>query len=294
MNRLCLVSGRFCHSLCSPPGWRCQQKIHSFTVEKANHSIDRRCLSGSGTSRQYHDPMLYRFHHGSSLHLIQVQFPMLLNNKKSIPKFPFFYLTLHIQIMKHPCHVHFHIIVSGWINPHGFFFLLEHNLLLDCKIHQIFFNIRKLNPQQLVRPSKKRLLLLKNMPVIHALQQCIKDTAADTEIRIRMNTNLCSNLICRLKSHSRHMVRDLVRVLLYDTVHTLPVMLVNLCSQSRRYSIFLEEYHCLAHIPLFFHLRRNLPCLSLADPLDFRQPFRLLLDDAERILFKFLHNLSRQ
>ena len=109
-----------------------------------------------------------------------------------------------------------------------------------------------------------------------------------------MDSDLGCNLISGFKPHARHMVGYLVRILFYDTVHAPPVMLVYPCCQSRRYSVFLQIDHCLAHVLLFFYLSGNLPGLALADSFDLSQAFRLFLDDAESVLLKLFYNPSSQ
>ena len=132
------------------------------------------------------------------------------------------------------------------------------------------------------------------MPVVHTLQKCVEDPAPDTIIRIGMNPDSACNLIRSLKPDSRYMISQLIRILFDHPIHTLPIMLIDLRSQSCRYPILLQIQHSLAHIPLLFHLCGYLSGLTLADPLDLSQPLRFFLNDPKGILLKLLNDLPRK
>ena len=49
------------------------------------------------------------------------------------------------------------------------------------------------------------------------------------------------DLICDLESHSLDLICHLIRILFYDTVQTLPILIIDLYAQSRRDSILLKK-----------------------------------------------------
>ena len=128
------------------------------------------------------------------------------------------------------------------------------------------------------------------MAFSEGLLEGIKKSAPDPVIRIRMYTDPCSDLIGRPKSYALNIISQLIRVLFQNFVYTHTVILVYLCRQFRRDPVLLQVDHGAPHVPLLFHLDRDLPGLAFTDPFDLGQPFRLLLDDPERILLKLLHD----
>ena len=58
-------------------------------------------------------------------------------------------------------------------------------------------------------------------------------------------------------------------------------------------SVSSSKNHCLALFPFSFCLLSNLHCLPLADSFHFSKSFRLFLNYAERILFKFTDDPCR-
>ena len=101
-------------------------------------------------------------------------------------------------------------------------------------------------------------------------------------------------LISRFKTHALYIVCELVRIFFQNFVYTHTVILIYLCCESCRNSIFLEVDHCLSHVFLSLHLFCDLPRLSLTDPLDFRKALRLFLDNTECIFFKPPYDPSRK
>ncbi len=107
-----------------------------------------------------------------------------------------------------------------------------------------------------------------------------------------MDPNPSCDLICCPETNTAYIICQLVRVFLQHMIDTAAIILIDLSRKNRRNAIFLQVDHRLAHIPLFFHLRGNLPCLPFTDPLHLGKTFRFLLNHPEGIFFKFAHDPS--
>ena len=192
--------------------------------------------------------------------------------------------------MEHLRRIHFHIVIIRWIySLHAVCFFQDH-LALHRQIHQIFFNMLQIHFQQLSCPACQKFLIQKNMSCIHSLKQCIKYSTADPIIRIRMNTDSLRDLIRSSESHPADMIRHLVRILFQHTVNPIAIILINLCCQCRRNTIFLQIDHRLTHILLLFYLLCDLSCLAFTDAFDLCQPLRFFLYNSKCIFFKLSHN----
>ena len=154
----------------------------------------------------------------------------------------------------------------------------------------MFADVLYLHAEQLACPADEHFLREIDVPLSHRLLERIEKPALDPVIRIRMYPYARGDLVRCLKPDSLYIIRKLVRVLFQDFVYTHSIILVYLCGKSGGDPIFLEIDHCLAHVLLLFYLLCDLSCLALADPFDFRQALRLLFDDPEGVLFKFLYD----
>ena len=290
MDRLSLISCRLGHPLCRPSRWRCKKNAHPFTLKKSYHRVDRRCLSRSRTSGEHKKPMFDRFYHGAVLHWIKLDLFLFFHLFQPALHHLFRHFTVYVQIMEHLRRIQFQIIIVGRIDPYLTVRFFHHCLALDTQIHDIFFDILNLYFQQRTGSLQQNLLRKINMPLSHRLLQCVKNTAFDPIIRICMDSDPRGDLIRGLKTYPFNIVCQLIRILLQNFVNFHPVIPVDLCSKTEGDSVFLKIDHRLAHILLLFHLYRDLPRLSLADPLDLRKPFRLFLYNSEGIFLKPPHD----
>ena len=131
------------------------------------------------------------------------------------------------------------------------------------------------------------------MPLRSQLLQKIQQAAADPVFGIRADPRLLRDRIRLLKTDCRDLLRQPVRIVLHDIVQSVPVFLVDLVCQSLRDAELLQKEHRAALLPLCRQLIGDLPCLLCGNPLDLRQPLRLLLDDAERIVPELLNDTHR-
>ena len=125
------------------------------------------------------------------------------------------------------------------------------------------------------------------MSLLHTLEQRVKDATLNTEIRISVNPDPRGYLIRCPKADTLNVVRELVRILLQNTVGAKSVFLVNLNRQMNGNSVFLQVYHGLSEVFFLLHLHTDLSCLSLTDTFDLRQPLRLFFHNAKRIFPEF-------
>ena len=180
----------------------------------------------------------------------------------------------------------------GRIDPDLTFTLFHNRLFIDAKIHHMFLNIMNLYPQQFSCTLKQRLLRQVDMPLPHRLLQRIKKTALNPIIRVCMYPYTRRDLIRRLESYTFDIVRKLIGILFQNIVYTHTIMLIYLCRKLCGYPVLLKIDHSFAHIFLPFHLFRDLPRFPLADPLDFHETLRFLLNDTESILFELFNDSS--
>src|SRR5699024_7061681 len=107
-----------------------------------------------------------------------------------------------------------------------------------------------------------------------------------------MNSDSECYLICRFKSDSFNIICQSVWIFFQNAVNSQSVFLINLDCQIDGNPLFLQINHCLSEVFLFFYLYTDFPGLSLTDSLDFRQPLRLFLHNAEGVFSKFRNDLS--
>ena len=132
------------------------------------------------------------------------------------------------------------------------------------------------------------------MPFAYALKQGIKDTAADSKIRIRMDSHFLRNFIRCLKADTCHMIRNLIWVFFNHPIYILTIVLINLSCQRNRNPIFLKVDHCFPHLLLLFYLKRDFSRFALADSFNLCQSFRLFFYDSKSIFFKFFNDPACQ
>ena len=80
-----LIAGSLGHSLCRPSCRRSQKNLHLLTLKIPDNGIDRRGLSGSGSSRNDKKAAVYRLHHRLNLFFFQLDRLFLLNLKQLFP-----------------------------------------------------------------------------------------------------------------------------------------------------------------------------------------------------------------
>ena len=185
MNRLCLISGCLCHSFCSTSGRRSQRNLHSFAFKKMNHCIDGCCFSCTRASGQHHNPVSRRLHDRFLLHFIQLHPCIFFNFMNAMEKDYICNFIPCIQIMQHLCCIQFHIIIMRSIDSVFFY----NDFLFHRKIHQIWLQICNSYAKQFARAIQQFLLMQVNMSFHDTFLQSIKNTAADPEIGICMDSN---------------------------------------------------------------------------------------------------------
>ena len=65
------------------------------------------------------------------------------------------------------------------------------------------------------------------MPLRHCLAQDIQNTAADTVIGVRVNTDFGSDFIRNLKTHALNIFRHFVRIFLQHAVQIITIGIIN-------------------------------------------------------------------
>ena len=122
----------------------------------------------------------------------------------------------------------------------------------------------------------------------------IKNTAADTEIGIRMDTDSGRQFICPFKADAINVLRQTVGVFLQDAVYLKPICIVYLDSQGIGNPEFLQIDHRLPHPLLFLQQGADFHGFPFTYPLDFRKTFRFFLHNTEGILSEFPDNSCRK
>ena len=124
------------------------------------------------------------------------------------------------------------------------------------------------------------------MSVSRCLQKSIHHSASDSVIRICMDSNPISNLICDLKANTADIICQPVRILLENAVYGFTVFLIYPGSQIQRNPIFLQKHHCFAHICLLSNLHRDLSRLFFTDSLNFSKTFRFFFHNMQGVFSK--------
>ena len=148
-------------------------------------------------------------------------------------------------------------------------------------LHGIFCHL-----QQLRSLAQQFFLGQIRVPLGGRLKQCIQNTCFDPVVRICKNTHPLGDLVCHLKSHTRNIICQLVRIFLHDPVHPWAILVIDLHCQIHGNTVLLQEDHSLAKFLFLLHLVRNSHGHLLTDALYLRQTLWLLLDDPKRICFK--------
>ena len=294
VDSLRLIARGFGHALRRASGGSSQQDAHALAVKKADHRIDGGRFSGTGASGQDEEPVLDGFDHRLMLHRVQLDLLGLFHLPQSPLHHIFRHFAVNIQVMEHFRRIQLQIVIVSRIDPDPVLAFFHHSLFLNAQVHHMFADILYLHAEQLACPADEHFLREIDVPLSHSLLQRIEKPALDPVIRIRMYPDARGDLVSCLKSHTLYIICQLVRVLFQNFVYTHTVILVYLRGKSGGDPIFLEIDHRLAHVLLLFHLLCDLSCLALADPFDFRQALRLLFDDPEGVLFKFLYDPSCQ
>ena len=132
------------------------------------------------------------------------------------------------------------------------------------------------------------------MSLPNTLLECIENTASDPVIRIRVNPDLFCDLIRKLKTDSRNILRKFVGILLHDGIKTHTVGIINPDCQGIGYAILLKIDQRIPQILFFFNLQCYLLRLSFADTFNLCQTFRFFLHDSQGIIAKLFHDSGRQ
>ena len=130
------------------------------------------------------------------------------------------------------------------------------------------------------------------MAICRGLKKNIEDSRLDAVIGICKNPYPLCYLVCHLKAHSRNVVSQAIGILLDDAVEGRAILLIYSSRQVHGNSIALQKHHGLTHILLFLHLPGDIHGHLLADALNLRKAFRLLLHNAEGISLKMTDNPS--
>ena len=292
--RLGLAARRLGHPLGGAPGGSCQMDAHALALKEPYHRVDGRRLPGPRSACEHKEPVLDGLDHRAVLHGVQLHLLLLFHLVEPALHQVFRHVAVDIQVMEHLRRIQLQIIIVGRIDARLAVLLFHHRLFLDAQVHDMFADILYLHPQKGGRPLHQDVLGEIHMPLRHCLLQDIKEPALYPVIGVRMYADARCNLVCRLKTHALDIVRKLVGIFLQHPVYTHAVVFVYLCRQPDGYPVFLEIDHRLAHLFLLADLEGDLPCLALADALDFRQPLRFLVDDAQRLFLKFSDDARRQ
>ena len=92
----------------------------------------------------------------------------------------------------------------------------------------MLFDQRTIHAKQVTRPSGQFRFRQISMSIHRCLKQCIQNTTAHAEIRIRADTYPCRNLIRDTEAHSVNVIRQFIRIFFYDPVNLLPIGLIDL------------------------------------------------------------------
>ncbi len=105
-----------------------------------------------------------------------------------------------------------------------------------------------------------------------------------------MNTHFMGDLIRDLKSHTGHIFRQFVRILLNDPIHIQLIGLINLHSQCQGNSVILQKNHGLTEFSFFLRLLCDLLRFPFTDAFNLYKTLRLFFNDTEGIFLKSAHN----
>ena len=197
--------------------------------------------------------------------------------------------------MQHPGTIKLRIVVGGCIDL-TFRFVFPRSrhfhdqLLIHSQISQMRFHHTRLQSQQLARLPQKNTFRQKAVPLRTRQHQSIEDPAPDPIIRIRMDPDPGSDLICDLESYPLDILCKLIWIFLKNPIKSRTIGLINTKSKCIGYAILLQVGHGFSGIPLLIYHGRDLSCLALTDPFDLRQPLRFFLNDPVSICPEPFHD----
>ena len=229
MDRLCLISGSFGHSLGCPAGGRGKKDAHAFAVKKADHRIDSCRFTCSRSSCQNEQSVFNRLDHCSVLHGVKLDLFCLLHFREPPFHHVLRHVTVDIKIMEHFGCIEFQIIIMSRIDPYLSILFFHHSLLLNTKIHDMLLYVMDLHSEKRSRSPHQDLLRQEHMPFTDCLLQSIKQSALDPVIRICMYADTRCDLICCLEPYAFDIVSKLIWIFLKRFVYTHTVILINLC-----------------------------------------------------------------
>ena len=225
--RLCLTGGRLRHPLGGAPGRRRQKDFHPGLPQAPDDHIDGSCLPRSRSSRDHQQPCAHSLPDGDPLLLVQLQ-PLPLRHRinhgiaaSGIPS------DGNIEIRQHPGTVQFRIIQRRKIHRP---FLCHNDGLVQSHLFQYIQQLAGRHLKPVHRFLQELLLRHIHITGTGAKSQYIQNTGPHPVVGIQRKSGLPGNLIRDAETHSRNVLRQLIRVLLYDFI------------QSR--SIHLKNLHC--------------------------------------------------
>ena len=169
MDRLCFISGSFCHSLGSTARRSCKAKFCSFFLKIADNCVNGSCFSCSRASRQNKQAVLGSRYHCLFLHFIQLGSCLFLNSFNPFLDHVFILRAENIQFTQHPCRIQFQVIITFGINDSSLFRFLKDQFPFHDHIHQVLLHIRNIYSQKPGRSGKKLFLWKINVALPRSL-----------------------------------------------------------------------------------------------------------------------------
>ncbi len=129
------------------------------------------------------------------------------------------------------------------------------------------------------------------MSLAAGLQQHMPQPGARAQGGIVGDSNLLRDLVCRAKTDARNVLRQGIGVSPDFLDGVLAVGLVNPHRAARAHAVRVQEHHDLADHLLLGPRGLDPPPPFGADPFDFFEPDRIVLDDIKNLPAKFIHHL---
>ena len=295
MDRHRLKTCCLCHSFGGPSCGRCQKDAEILAPEIADDRVDRRRLAGAGSTRYDQDRMLRR--HEDRLSLQRVQF----------------YIFFSFQ-----CFQHFLGLPGSLTDRFGIQFRqhsrdllllppgrdgVDLDLLalsayfdppLHCQVVQLNADQLFGHLQELGSSSDQDLLGKVGAAFRQSRGKCIEQPAPYAELRLRADPGFGRDLVRRGESYAVDVLGQLVGIVPKDRVHLRVVGLPDLERYAVRDAELLQKEHGVPQVAFLSRLRRDLTRFPLADALDLRQSFRLLVHDPERLAAESLDDPGSQ